>query len=101
MADRRTVDELTIEELEQLLIVKRREARADRMRRLAEIGRLPTEAALPHEDLANLSSDANGYGTLPEADSPPGRPFEVEPIGRKGRRNKEKRPARSRQGPPE
>ena len=38
VADRRNVDELTIEELEQLLIVKRREARAARMRRLAEIG---------------------------------------------------------------
>ena len=52
MSDRRTVDELTIEELEQILIVKRRQARAERMRRLREIGRLPADAALPHEDLA-------------------------------------------------
>ena len=98
MADRRTVDELTIEELEQLLIVKRREARADRMRRLAEIGRLPAQAALPHEDLAILASDADGHGVTPGLASPPGRPFEVEPIGRKGRRKKKKRPARSRFG---
>ena len=98
MADRRTVDELTIEELEQLLIVKRREARADRMRRLAEIGRLPAEAALPHEDLADLFPDTNGYSTLPGSDNPPGRPFEVEPIGRRGRRKKKRRPPRSRFG---
>ena len=37
MSDRRTVDELTIEDLEQILIVKRREARAERMRRLRDI----------------------------------------------------------------
>ena len=98
MADRRTVDELTIEELEQLLIVRRREARADRMRRLAEIGRLPAQAALPHEDLAILTSDADGQGVAPGLASSPGRPFEVEPIGRKGRRKKKKRPARSRFG---
>ena len=98
MADRRTVDELTIEELEQLLIVKRREARADRMRRLAEIGRLPAQAALPHEDLAILTSDADGQGVAPGLANPPGRPFEVEPIGRKGRQKKKKRPARSRFG---
>ncbi len=54
MSDRRTVDELTIEELEQLLIVRRRELRTERMRRLREIGRLPTDAALPHEDLTAI-----------------------------------------------
>jgi sortase A len=98
MADRRTVDELTIEELEQILIVKRREARADRMRRLAEIGRLPAEAALPHEDLTNVPSDANGPGAEPGPGTLPGRPFEVEPIGRRGRRKKRKRPPRGRFG---
>ena len=98
MADRRNVDELTIEELEQLLIIKRREARADRMRRLAEIGRLPAEAALPHEDLADLAPKTNGPGTLPGSDTLPGRPFEVEPIGRRGRRKAKKRPPRSRFG---
>ena len=98
MADRRTVDELTIEELEHLLIVKRREARAERMRRLAEIGRLPADAALPHEDLASLSSDTNGYSAMSGPASPPGRPFEVEPIGRKDRRKQKKRPPRTRSG---
>ena len=98
MADRRNVDELTIEELEQLLIVKRREARADRMRRLAEIGRLPAEAALPNEDLADLSSGANEPGGFLGPDSPPGRSFEVEPMRRRGRRKAKKRPPRSRFG---
>ena len=37
MSDRRTVDELTIEELEQLLIVRRRELRTERMRRLMSL----------------------------------------------------------------
>ena len=98
MADRRNVDELTIEELEQILIVKRREARADRMRRLAEIGRLPAEAAWPNEDLADLPSEAGGPSGFPGPDSPPGRSFEVEPMGRKGRRKAKKRPPRSRFG---
>lgn len=98
MPDRRTVDELTIEELERILIVKRREARADRMRRMAEIGRLPEQAALPHEDLAPFASDANGYDTTPSPASQSARPFEVEPIGRKGRKKQKKRRATSRLG---
>jgi len=96
--DRRTVDELTIEELERILIVKRREARADRMRRMAEIGRLPEQAALPHEDLAPFASDANGYGMTPSPVSQSARPFEVEPIGRRGRKKRKKRQATSRFG---
>jgi sortase A len=98
MPDRRTVDELTIEELERILIVKRREARADRMRRMAEIGRLPEQAALPHEDLAPFASDANGYGMTPAPVSQSARPFEVEPIGRRGRKKQKKRQATSRLG---
>ena len=98
MPDRRTVDELTIEELEKVLIVKRREARADRVRRMAEIGRLPEQAALPHEDLAQLSSDANGYGMAPLPASPYARPFEVEPIGRSGRKKQKKPRPTSRLG---
>jgi sortase A len=98
MPDRRTVDELTVEELEQILIVKRREARVDRMRRLAEIGRLPEQAALPHEDLVPFPSDANGYGVRPEPAAQPVRPFEVEPIGRKSRKKQKKRRATSRLG---
>ncbi|MGC8879656.1 MAG: hypothetical protein ACP5R2_10560, partial [Anaerolineae bacterium] len=40
MADRRTVDELSLEELEDLLIVKRREARMRRLYQLAAQGRV-------------------------------------------------------------
>jgi sortase A len=49
MPDRRTVDELTIEDLEQILAIRRAEARADRMRRLRSIGRLPDTSPLPDE----------------------------------------------------
>ena len=40
MPDRRTVDELTIEELEQILIIKRRESRAGRMQRLRDVNEI-------------------------------------------------------------
>jgi len=41
MKDRRTVDELSIDELEQILRIRKREARAERLRHLAETGRRP------------------------------------------------------------
>lgn len=50
MADRRTVDELTIEELERILLIKRRQARQDRLRRLAAEGRLADRSRLVSED---------------------------------------------------
>jgi sortase A len=40
MSDKRTVDELSVEELERVLLIKKRAARQERMRRLAEQGRL-------------------------------------------------------------
>jgi sortase A len=43
--DRRCVDDLTIEELEQILLVKKREARMARVRRLASTGRMVEGAA--------------------------------------------------------
>ena len=98
MPDRRTVDDLTIEELEQLLIVKRREARAERVRRLGQLGRLPKQAAIPHEDLASFMPSAEADGAMPERDLQGIRPFEVEPVGRKGRKKQRKRQARSRLG---
>jgi sortase A len=99
MSDRRTVDELTIEELEQILIVRRRQARTERMRRLQEIGRLPAEAALPHEDLAALGVGGRGSGVLVEPEARRQRPFDVEPLrGKKRRKEQQKRPARSLRG---
>lgn len=49
MADRRTVDELSIEELEEILLLKRRQARQERLRRLAEVGRVADDLPLPLE----------------------------------------------------
>lgn len=97
MSDRRVVDELTIEELEQVLIVKRREARAERMRRLQEIGRLPAEAALPHEDLAAVGAAAGGGGSLLGTRDRRQRAYDVEPLGASRRQKKRRRrPAPSR-----
>lgn len=99
MPDRRTVDELTIEDLEQLLIVKRREARAERMRRLGEIGRLPAAAALPHEDLAITSLNTGESSAVFESANSRGRPFDVEPLkGRKARKKQRQRSPRNRRG---
>jgi len=95
MPDRRTVDELTIEELEQILIIKRRESRAGRMQRLRDVGRIPNDAALPSEDLAAIpvASDlANSAGGV----DPSGRwVFEVEPLkgARRRKQQKKRRPA--------
>lgn len=103
MTDRRTVDELSIEELEQILIVRRRDARAERMRRLREIGRLPAEAALPHEDLAAIG--VGGGESRPARDPVDSREraYDLEPLRRGGQRGKRRakrpeRPARSRWG---
>lgn len=98
MPDRRTVDELTIEELEQILIVKRRQARAERMRRLREIGRLPADAALPHEDLAAVGVGVGSGGSmLPEPVARPGF-LAVEPLSDKRRRTRRKRTPTTRGG---
>ena len=83
MPDRRIVDDLSIEELEQVLIVKRRETRAERMRRLQEIGRLPAEAAIPHEDLASVGAVSMAGGQT--GDLTRQRPFGIEPVGGKKR----------------
>ena len=50
MTDRRTVDELSIEELERILLIKKRAARQERMRRLADQGRLARSRPLPLEE---------------------------------------------------
>ncbi len=93
MPDRRTVDELTIEELEQLLIIKRREARAERMRRLREIGRLPADSGLPHEDLAAVEA-GNGAGyTVLEARPTPPPALEVQPLRARRRQARSSAPA--------
>ncbi len=84
MPDRRIVEDLSIEELEQILIVKRRETRAERMRRLQEIGRLPAEAAIPHEDLTAIST-ADVAGSQADSLVARQRPFDLEPLKGKKR----------------
>jgi len=50
MTDRRAVDELSIEELEQILHIKRRQARQERLRQLAAEGRLADNSPLLAEE---------------------------------------------------
>ena len=97
MSDRRTVDELTIEELEQILIVKRREARTERMQRLRELGRIPAEAALPNEDMASIAAEAlQANSTLgPQVERQ--RAYDLEPLGNKKRRGRKSKGRRERQ----
>ncbi len=83
MPDRRSVDDLSIEELEQILIVKRRETRAERMRRLQEIGRLPAEAAIPHEDLSSVVAADVASAQADTLTMARQRPFDLEPLGGK------------------
>ena len=57
MADRRRVDDLTIEELEQVLAIKKREARQERLRRERKRGRrLPTAPDPVEEDPLPIGS---------------------------------------------
>jgi sortase A len=99
MSDRRTVDELTIEDLEQILIVKRREARAERMRHLREIGRLPADASLPHEDLSAIGVGGAGAGAALELPLPRQRTYDLEPLDRRKKRQRPKRGWRDRTQP--
>ena len=46
MADRRTIDQLTIEQLEQVLLIKRRQERQERLKQLAAQGRLAEPSPL-------------------------------------------------------
>jgi sortase A len=50
MPDRRCVDDLTIEELEQVLLIKRREARQQRLRRYAALGWMSEDAPILSEE---------------------------------------------------
>lgn len=62
MRDRRTVDDLTIEELEQILRLKKRQARMERLRRFEQQGRRPSGVSSPEWEKEAL---------LPSPDDPP------------------------------
>jgi sortase A len=93
MPDRRTVDELTIRELEEILLIKRHEARAKRMQRLQEVGRLPASSggALPHEDLAQTATQIPVADLPDEPQARPGHVGDVEPLTRRGRIREQRR----------
>jgi sortase A len=60
MRDRRSVDDLTIEELEQILRIRKRQARLERLRRFELIGRrppLPLQQDEPQEQEEEASSE--------------------------------------------
>jgi sortase A len=76
MPDRRSVDDLTIEELEQVLLIKRREARQQRLRRYADIGWLPEEAPVLSEGPER--QDVEKDLVHPRSPSPAQRPLRAE-----------------------
>jgi sortase A len=94
MADRRTVEQLTIEELEQILLIKRREARQDRLRQLAAEGRLADRSPLlaeetPLPQLPKHTSPASGLFQSPNlrslSDAPSAEPHADKSPRRKRR----------------
>lgn len=76
MPDRRCVDDLTIEELEQILLIKRREARRERLRRYAALGWLSEEAPILSEE--SERREAGEDFVHPRSPSPAQRPLRVE-----------------------
>jgi sortase A len=54
MSDRRTVDDLSIEEIEQVLVMKRRELRYERLQRLARMGRAVDDPPSPSDEMASV-----------------------------------------------
>ncbi|PWH19779.1 MAG: hypothetical protein DDG58_04140 [Ardenticatenia bacterium] len=73
MADRRTVDELSLEELEELLIIKRREARMWRLRQLAAQGRVV------HTSSSSLAQTSASHSD-PGYTRPTGKRFSAVPL---------------------
>lgn len=76
MPDRRCVDDLTIEELEQILLIKRREARQRRLRRYADLGWLSEEAPILSEE--SERQEAKEDLARPQRSSPAQRPSRAE-----------------------
>jgi sortase A len=69
MGDRRAVDELSLEELEQILLIKRRQARQGRLRQLAAEGRLAGSSPL-------LAAEAPPPSRTPKSPWPAGGRFQ-------------------------
>ncbi|GAB4573569.1 MAG: hypothetical protein Kow0077_16350 [Anaerolineae bacterium] len=81
MRDKRPVDELSIEELERILAIRKREARMQRLRRLSAQGRVavppPSNPALPVDSPPQQTAEA----PLPAVEAPS---FAPEPVQTSG-----------------
>ncbi len=87
MPDRRTVDELSIEELEEILAIRKREAREARLKRLRAEGRVfdvpESDAPLPPATPRGSSaSPRSHYRVSAESDDDPPRRFRLFPSRR-------------------
>jgi sortase A len=89
MPDRRTVDELSIEELERVLLIKKRAARQERLRRLAAQGRLVQGRPLPPEDEPVQSAQAPE--PIRDATGLRRRSLTVQPLSSKSGKGSERR----------
>ena len=69
MTDRRTVDDLSIEEIEQILVLKRRELRCARLQRLARMGRAVDDPPPPEDDAASVITETPVKGGPPKVAS--------------------------------
>jgi sortase A len=83
MPDRRTVDELSIEELERILLVKKRAARQERLRRLAAQGRLARDRLPLSEEVSPQPTSEVEPGQ--EATGSRRRSLKVEPLDGRSR----------------
>jgi sortase A len=90
MRDRRSVDDLTVEELEQILRIKKRDARLQRLQRYERQGRRRSDLPLPGDDL--LEEEAVDERETPvQAESIPIHSFihtEGEEWGKRSLRNR-------------
>lgn len=71
MRDRRSVDDLTIEELEQILRIKKHQARQERLKRFTDAGRRRADLPLPED----ASLDDPGSEPDSESDASPALPL--------------------------
>lgn len=70
MRDKRPVDELSIEELERILAIKKREARQGQLERMKRSGRvMPSNAGVPVQQAAPVAPLSNGGGAAKPAPS--------------------------------
>ncbi len=77
MRDKRPVDELSIEELERILAIRKREARQQRLRRMADQGRV--QVPPPSPGIARTDS-APGQAVTPAGESAPDEQLSLPPA---------------------